>query len=103
MSIESVNPATGESLEHYAGHDAEAIEQRLQQANTAFASWRSTSMSDRSVLMRELAQCLQQREHDLARLMTQEMGKPVKAARGEIEKCAWVCEYYADNAADFLN
>ncbi|MDX1498045.1 MAG: NAD-dependent succinate-semialdehyde dehydrogenase [Salinisphaeraceae bacterium] len=103
MSIESVNPATGETLQHYAEHDAEAIEQRLQQANTAFASWRSTSMSDRSVLMRELAQGLQHREHDLARLMTQEMGKPIKAARGEIEKCAWVCEYYADNAADFLN
>ncbi|MGB1581815.1 MAG: aldehyde dehydrogenase family protein, partial [Nevskiales bacterium] len=103
MSIQSVNPATGETLQSYDTHGAEAIEIRLQQASAAFTAWRATPMSERSQLMRAVAESLQQRQHELARLMTLEMGKPIRAARGEIEKCAWVCEYYADNAADFLS
>jgi succinate-semialdehyde dehydrogenase / glutarate-semialdehyde dehydrogenase len=98
MSIASINPATGETLKTFAALTTEQIEEKLRQASETFKNLRDTSFVERAVMMNRAAQILEDEKHDLARLMTLEMGKPIKSAAGEAEKCAWVCRYYADNA-----
>jgi succinate-semialdehyde dehydrogenase/glutarate-semialdehyde dehydrogenase len=98
MGIASINPATGETLKTFLALDKNQIEQRLQQASETFQTYRKTSFEERSKLMNRTAQIIETDKNDLGKLMTLEMGKPLKAAVGEAEKCAWVCRYYAENA-----
>lgn len=102
MAIASINPATGEILRNFSVLSAEQIEQKLQLAADVFRTYRRTSFADRSRLMLRAAEILETEKHDLGKLMTLEMGKPLKAAVSEAEKCAWVCRYYAENAAHHL-
>lgn len=74
----------------------------LEQIHSAFLEWRATGFAERTTLMRNAACLLREEVENHARLMTEEMGKPICNARAEIEKCAWVCDYYADNAEVFL-
>jgi succinate-semialdehyde dehydrogenase/glutarate-semialdehyde dehydrogenase len=98
MGIASINPTTGETLKTFEALDKDQIEQRLKRAFGTFQNYRKTSFEERSTLMNRAAQILETDKNDLGRLMTLEMGKPLKAAIAEAEKCAWVCRYYAESA-----
>jgi succinate-semialdehyde dehydrogenase/glutarate-semialdehyde dehydrogenase len=102
MAIESVNPANGATLKTYVEPSSGAVAEMIEKADQAYASWRETSFSERAQLMKRAAQVLREQSEPYARLMADEMGKPVREGRSEVEKCAWVCEYYADNAERFL-
>ncbi len=102
MSIQSVNPATGEVLETFELFSPAQIDDALSAAHTAFRSWRETSFSERGVLFRRLAAYLRAHKTELGRTASLEMGKPMTESEAEVEKCAWNCEYYAEHAERFL-
>jgi succinate-semialdehyde dehydrogenase/glutarate-semialdehyde dehydrogenase len=102
MAIESRNPATGELLASFEPLAAAAVEQRLQRAADTFRSWKRTSFAERARLLTRAAELLEADADRLARLMTLEMGKLLRAANDEILKCARGCRFYADHAASFL-
>jgi succinate-semialdehyde dehydrogenase/glutarate-semialdehyde dehydrogenase len=102
MPIRSVNPATGEVIRDYPEMDAKEVADILQRAREAFSSWRRLEFSRRAGLLNAAARLLREKQVSLARLMAEEMGKPVREGAAEVEKCAWVCEYYAENAERFL-
>jgi len=102
MPIASINPANGETLKSFEPLDHVAIEVKLQRAADAFGEYRRTSFAEREAMMQRAAEILEAEKSDLARLMTLEMGKPIKGAIAEVEKCAWVCRYYADTANQHL-
>ncbi len=96
------NPATGEQTGVYEGHADEAVARMVQEAHEAHLAWRRTSFAHRAEVLRATAATLRERAEPYARLMVAEMGKPLGQARSEIDKCAWVCEYYAEHAERFL-
>jgi len=100
--LKSVNPATGEVIADYEEHSSGRINEIVGRADEAFGRWRTTSFDERAGLLLRAADELENRREDLARLMAEEMGKPVTGGRGEVEKCAWVCRYYAENGETFL-
>lgn len=102
MAIASINPTTGETLKTFSPLSAEQIEQKLQLAADTFRTYRRTSFAERARLMVRAAEVLETEKHELGKMMTSEMGKPLKAAIAEAEKCAWVCRYYAENAEPHL-
>ena len=102
MAIASVNPLTGEVLKTFAPITDEQIEERLALADRSFATYRHTSFSDRAHWMNQAAAILETRKTELAIIMTLEMGKTLKSAIAEVEKCAHLCRFYAENAPSFL-
>jgi len=102
MAIATTNPATGEVLKTFEPFTAAQIEQKLQLAASAFREHRRTSFADRATKMMRVAEILEQEKDECARLMTLEMGKPLKAAVAEALKSATGCRYYAENAERFL-
>ena len=102
MPIASINPATGETLKTFVELSESEIDTRLELAATTFQTYRNSTFLERESMMLRAAAVLEQRKAELARMMTLEMGKPIAAAVGEIEKCAWVCRYYAENADQHL-
>ncbi len=98
----AIDPSTGETLATYEGHGAEEVERRLERAREAWLAWRKTSFAHRAERMRRAAAILREGLGEHGRLMTREMGKPIAAAEAEAEKCAWVCDFYAENAERFL-
>jgi len=102
MTIRAVNPATGETINEYQEMTPEEVKSIIENAHEAFLGWRKTSFAERTGLMKNAAQMLRNNAEVYAKLMAQEMGKPITGGRGEAEKCAWVCDYYADNAEKFL-
>ena len=103
MPIESVNPTNGATIRTYKEPSPEEVAAILGQVDEAFGSWRRTSFGERAQLMRAAAQVLRAKTDEYARLMAEEMGKPIREGRAEVEKCAWVCEYYAESAEGFLS
>jgi succinate-semialdehyde dehydrogenase/glutarate-semialdehyde dehydrogenase len=103
MAIESVNPATGETLKKFEPLTIQQIDQKLQLAANVFRDYRRTAFADRERMMLKAAETLKARKDEYARLMTLEMGKPIKAAVQEVEKCEWVCRYYAEHARRHLS
>ena len=101
-AMKSVNPATGEVLAEHETLSDEELDDRIRAAADRFEGYRHTSLEDRQRWMRRAADLLESEKRKWAELMTREMGKPINAAVAEAEKCAWVCRYYADHAADFL-
>ena len=102
MSIQSINPATEEVLETFEPYNASQINQALDQARYAFLSWRETTFAERSAILHRVATYLREHKTELARFATLEMGKPIIESEAEAEKCAWTCDFYADNAEKFL-
>ena len=102
MPIQSINPATEEVLNTFQPYNDAQIDSALSEARTAFLGWRDTSFAERGELFHKLANYLRDRKEHLGRLATLEMGKPITEAIAEIEKCAWNCDFYADNAEKFL-
>lgn len=102
MSIESINPATGEVIETFEPFSQERIDQSLDRAQQAFRQWRTASYDERAALAREIAKTLRAQHERLAKTITLEMGKPIAEAEAEVEKCAWNCDFYAEEAKRFL-
>jgi succinate-semialdehyde dehydrogenase / glutarate-semialdehyde dehydrogenase len=102
MSIESRNPATGELVESFRPLETAELERKVALAQQTAASWRKTGFAERAVLMRKAAGILRAEKEGFGALMALEMGKPVVEGEAEAEKCAWVCEHYAENAAAIL-
>ncbi|NND88343.1 MAG: NAD-dependent succinate-semialdehyde dehydrogenase, partial [Flavobacteriaceae bacterium] len=101
-TITSQNPYSKEKIESYKTHTKKEIETILNQANDRFYKWRETSYSERKQLMLAAAKELKKNKDEYARQITVEMGKPITQSISEIEKCAWVCEFYAENAEEHL-
>jgi len=102
VSVSSINPATGEILETFAETAPAALERILDQAVAAYGAWRRFSYAQRGQAMRQAARILRERRAEYARTMALEMGKPLQQGEAEAEKCAWACEYYAEQAAAML-
>jgi len=102
MAIASINPATGDTLQTFEPLSNRQLDEKLQLAANTFRQYRRTSFNDREPLMTRAAEILEEDKARFARIMTLEMGKPIKAAVQEVEKCAWVCRYYAENARRHL-
>jgi succinate-semialdehyde dehydrogenase/glutarate-semialdehyde dehydrogenase len=100
--MKSVNPATGESFQNYEIFSEKGVEKIINSVDKSWQNWRKTSFFHRSQMMQNLASLLKSKKEELARLMAHEMGKVMHEGRAEIEKCAWVCEFYAENAESFL-
>lgn len=101
-TITTINPYTQEELKTYNLISDADLKQKLNLADKQFRSWKTTEIKDRSNLMSKVAELLIERKETYAKLMTEEMGKPITQGIAEIEKCAWVCDFYAKNAEDFL-
>jgi succinate-semialdehyde dehydrogenase/glutarate-semialdehyde dehydrogenase len=102
MAFRTINPFTGETLQTFEAWNRERISSTLRQVTAAASGWAATPLSQRCELLRKAAEVLRTRKDTLARLITLEMGKLYSESQAEIEKCALGCEYYAENAADFL-
>jgi succinate-semialdehyde dehydrogenase / glutarate-semialdehyde dehydrogenase len=100
--MQTINPATNEPGRSYDEHDTDAVTSLIDKADQCFRKWRRTTFTERAEKLRAAAKILKDRADEYAVLMTQEMGKPLADGRKEAEKCAWVCDYYADNAEKFL-
>ena len=101
--IESKNPYTGEVIDKFKELTKPQIDQALEKADSRFKKWRKTSFKERAELMLKAAAELKKNKDEYARDISLEMGKPIAQAISEIEKCAWVCEYYAENAEKHLS
>ncbi|MEU8651742.1 NADP-dependent succinic semialdehyde dehydrogenase [Streptomyces sp. NPDC048737] len=102
MPIATVNPANGETLKTYQAMDEEELERRLQLAEATFRTYRTTAFADRARLLNRAADLLDEDSAEIARVMTTEMGKPVKQARAEAAKCAKAMRWYAEHAPGLL-
>lgn len=102
MSIQSINPLNNKVLKEFEAHSDAQIEEVLQTADSTYRKWRKFSFEERSKLMHKAADVLRSNKNKYAQIMTDEMGKTKKEAIAEVEKCALCCDFYADNAAQFL-
>ncbi|GGY31823.1 NADP-dependent succinic semialdehyde dehydrogenase [Streptomyces djakartensis] len=102
MPIATVNPANGETLKTYEAMGEEEIERRLQLAEATFRTYRTTTFDERARLLHKAADLLEEDQQDIARVMTTEMGKPIRQARAEAAKCAKAMRWYADHAEELL-
>lgn len=100
--IKSINPATGKTIRSYETHSEKGVEKIINSVDKTWHTWRQTGFLQRSQLMHNLSSLLKSQKNELAFLMATEMGKVLREGIAEIEKCAWVCEYYASNAENFL-
>jgi acyl-CoA reductase-like NAD-dependent aldehyde dehydrogenase len=98
----SINPATEEIAGSYPLHSGEQVEEALRRAQQTFLAWRTEKFSARAALMKKAAMVLRRNKPKYAEIMTVEMGKPIVESEAEVEKCAWNCDYYAENAERFL-
>ena len=101
--LNSINPATGEIINSFKIMDPLIVDSVISSVNDAYEKWRSTDFNLRSKLMQKASDVLKADKESYSRLMTEEMGKPINQSRAEVEKCAWVCEFYAENAEKFLS
>lgn len=102
MAIESLNPATGERIASFPEMTLAELDLILDAAVTAQRLWAHLPFSERAIPMKRAAALLRERANELARLMAVEMGKPLKDGVAEVTKCAWACDYNADNAQSLL-
>ena len=100
--MQSLNPFTGEVIKNYPEYTNEEVNTIISQVDKTFQQWRLTDFEYRAILMKKLQTLLIERKNSLAAIMVTEMGKVLREAMGEIEKCALVCSFYADHAASFL-
>lgn len=102
MEFKSINPFNGEVVGTYMAHTKEETAKMLENAQDAFQSWKKVSIKDRAKVVVRAGEILRENVEEYARMISLEMGKPIVEARTEVTKCAWVCDYYAENASEFL-
>ncbi|HLN57429.1 MAG TPA: aldehyde dehydrogenase family protein, partial [Thermoanaerobaculia bacterium] len=103
MTLRAINPANGEVLANYDEMTPAAVGEIISAAHEEFLGWRHTSFAERAAPMRRAGEILRANAVEYARLMAREMGKPVREGTAEAQKCASVCDFYAENAARFLD
>ncbi len=102
MTIEAINPATGERIAKHDEMTGAIVSGIVDGVHATFLDWRHTSFEERAAPMRKAAEILRAEAGDYARLMAREMGKPVRDGVAEAQKCALACDFYAENASRFL-
>lgn len=102
MPIKSINPATNEVIQSFETMSDKTVDQIIDRVSHVSEQWRSTEFAERARLLNRAADVLRDKKQEFGKLMSEEMGKTLREAEGEIEKCAWVCEFYADNGEKFL-
>ncbi len=102
MAIQTINPATNQIEKTFEEFSLESVFKIIEDVDNAFQYWKQTTFTERSLLMKNVAEVLKTNKYGYAKIIVTEMGKPITQAVSEIEKCAWVCEYYAENAEEFL-
>jgi succinate-semialdehyde dehydrogenase/glutarate-semialdehyde dehydrogenase len=100
--LKSINPTTGKTVKTYETHSEKGVDKIIKSVDKSWQHWQITSFKNRSEFMQNLSSILRSRKDELALLMAIEMGKVISEGVAEIEKCAWACEYYAQNAENFL-
>ena len=100
--ISSINPFNGEKLKEYQLHDQSELETIVSSSQHTFLVWKETAIAKRTKLLKKLSKVLEENKEVYGKLMVKEMGKPISHAIAEVEKCAWLCDFYAKNAEDFL-
>ncbi len=103
MEFKSINPYNGEQVGSYTALTQEALTEKLNRSQSAFESWRKIPLAERCRLLKKAGQVLRDNEEEYAKMITLEMGKPISESKSEVNKCAWVCDYYAENAPTFLS
>ncbi|MDO8968322.1 NAD-dependent succinate-semialdehyde dehydrogenase [Algoriphagus sp.] len=101
--IQSINPWTGEVTKEFKSLTSQEMDFKIDLASKSFENWKSTSILERAKLMKRAGEILRKNKEEYARIITLEMGKILRESRSEIEKCALACDYYADNAEEFLS
>lgn len=99
---ESINPFNGEKIYEFNELSSSELDDKIKVAHECYENWKNVSFKDRSKLMHKAAKELKNNKDKYAEIITKEMGKPISQAIAEVEKCAWVCDYYAENAEDQL-
>ena len=102
MSIQTINPTSGEVLETFEPFSQQQINRALDQAQQAFLRWRTMTFAERAKHLHSVASHLRDHKTALARIAVLEMGKSITEAEAEVEKCAWNCDFFADHAECFL-
>lgn len=102
MIIKTINPATEVVLQEYSTLSEKQMDALIDAGHLTFNIWKKTTFLQRKQAMLKMAGLLRQKKNDFALLIANEMGKPISAGKAEIEKCAWVCEHYAEHAEDYL-
>ncbi|WP_256300881.1 NAD-dependent succinate-semialdehyde dehydrogenase [Haloarchaeobius salinus] len=100
--MQSQNPATERPVREYDSDSDEEIDDALERATTAYDDWRARPIEERQTMLADVASVLRENVEEYAQLITTEMGKPISESRSEVEKCAWVCDYYAEHAGAHL-
>ena len=100
--MKSINPYNLQLIEEFKEDSSEEVKAKIEKAHQVYLENRLNTVGSRAPLMKKVAGILRDNKEEYGRTMSLEMGKPVKEAYAEIEKCAWVCEYYAENAEAFL-
>lgn len=101
--MQSINPYSGEIIQTYREYSASEVSRIIEQVDSAYREWKQTPFGHRASLMKNLQKELTYNREVLAALVVAEMGKVYREALAEIDKCALVCEYYADNGENFLS
>lgn len=102
MEFYSVNPYNGEQVGKYQTISVDELDEKLRKSAEAFKTWSRKPLSYRTALIKKAGQVLRDNLEEYAQMITAEMGKPISESRAEVNKCAWVCDYYAENAENFL-
>lgn len=102
MAYATVNPATGETVKEFPTATDQEIKDAVKRSGEAYKSWRNTLVSERAQLMHKMAELYRERKEELAKILTDEMGKPKAQAIGEVMIVAGIYDYYADNAEGFM-
>jgi acyl-CoA reductase-like NAD-dependent aldehyde dehydrogenase len=100
--VETVNPATGKVIAKYQNMTDDQIREKVKNARLALKAWKNLDIGERCSLTRNLGRIMRRNKVEYAKLITEEMGKPVRQATAEVEKCAWLCDYYSETAEAFL-
>ena len=100
--FESINPTNGKIIKEYLALSENELNEILLNTDKRFDSWKKNSVDERSTYFLEIAEIIDQKKNELSELLAAEMGKPIMQGKVEIEKCALLCRYYANNAALFL-
>jgi succinate-semialdehyde dehydrogenase/glutarate-semialdehyde dehydrogenase len=103
LAISTINPATEELLKTFSEHTDKQIQNIIENANNTFNEWSRTTFNERKILLLKTSDILKQNSRKYGEILTTEMGKTLTQAIAEVEKCAWVCEYYANNAESILS
>ncbi len=102
MILKSVNPKNNQLINSWNIHDENIVEQKLDDANKTYIKWKNTDLAFRIDCLDEIASLLKERSKEYGVLMADEMGKPLSQGIAEVQKCAWLCDYYIENAQTFL-